>query len=125
MTAADRASTLARLEVDGWELESAEARHAAAPATFRVPPETQRQSLRIGQAAKLIFRIRLEDQAAMTEIATERMWVIVTGRSGRVYEGRLQNQSATTPDFGPGTVVHFLSEHVADIDEPPADYEPL
>jgi hypothetical protein len=52
------------------------------------------------------------------------MWVYITGREGEAYEGRLQNQSEATPDFRPGTVVRFLAEHVADIDDPPPDYEP-
>src|SRR5688500_5768167 len=54
---------LARLETDNWELESAVQRHLSAPSTFRIPPEYERRGLRVGQAAKLIFKIRVFDDA--------------------------------------------------------------
>jgi hypothetical protein len=83
-----------------------------------------RRNLRVGQAAKLLFSIRVYNDDGTSEIHRERMWVFVTARRGTAYEGRLQNRSAVTSDLPPGTVVRFLPEHVADIDDPPADYEP-
>lgn len=118
-------SELASIGADGWELESAVQRNLAAPATFSIPPESERESLRVGQAAKLIFRIRVEDELGSSEIVTERMWVFVTARTGLGYEGRLQSRSQATPDFEVGTPVRFLSEHIADIADPPADFRPL
>jgi hypothetical protein len=115
---------LARLETDNWELESAVRRHRSAPSTFWIPSEDRRRTLRVGRAAKLIFKIRVFDESGNAEVVSERMWVYITGREGEAYEGRLQNQSEATPDFRPGTVVRFLAEHVADIDDPPPDYEP-
>jgi hypothetical protein len=114
----------ARLETHNWELESAVQRHLAAPSTFWIPSSEERRNLRVGQAAKLIFRIRVFDQAGSAEVITERMWVYVTARRGIVYEGRLQNQPESSPDFSLGTVVRFLAEHVADIDNPPPSYIP-
>ena len=115
---------LARLETDNWELANAVERHLSAPSTFFIPPENERRNLRIGQAAKLIFRIRVVDEAGVAEVVTERMWVYVTGKLGAVYEGRLQNQPEATSDFRPGTQVRFLAEHVCDIDDPPKDFQP-
>jgi hypothetical protein len=115
---------LARLDTDNWELESAVHRHRSAPGTFWIPSEDERRKLRVGQAAKLIFKIRVFDENGNAEVITERMWVYITARRGEAYEGRLQNRSAATPDFRPGTAIRFLAEHVADIDDPPPDYKP-
>jgi hypothetical protein len=114
---------LARLETDNWELESAVQRHLSAPSTFWIPPEDERRNLRVGQAAKLIFKIRVLDKAGNAEVVTERMWVYVTSRRAAVYEGRLQSQAEATSDFRPGTQVRFLAEHVCDIANPPRDFQ--
>lgn len=111
-------------EEDGWELESGEARHAAAPTTFWIPSAEARESVQVGRGVKLIFRIETEDEAGELEVAIERMWVYVTGRAGRFYTGRLQSQPDCTPDMQPGFPVAFGPEHIIDIDDPPAGYEP-
>ena len=86
---------LARLDEDGWELESAEARHAAHPDTFHIPPRETRERLRPSQAVKLLFRIEAHYADGTSAIGVERMWAIV---------------------------FRFRPEHVADIETPPRDY---
>jgi hypothetical protein len=115
---------LARLDTDNWELENAVQRHLSAPSTFWIPSEDARRNLKVGQAAKLIFKIRVFDDAGNPEVVTERMWVYVTRRRGDLYEGRLQSQAEATLDFRPGTQVRFLAEHVCDIDDPPRAFQP-
>lgn len=107
-----------RLEEDGWELESAEARHAESPSTFWIPPKQERHEVRPGQAVKLLFRIAEEAGSV------DRMWVYVTTRIGEWYQGWLQNDPGAEVDLGPGSVIWFRAEHIADIDTPPRDYEP-
>ena len=116
---------LARLEVDGWELESAVRRHRAAPDSFLIPSDIRRNSVRVGEGVKLLFRIRVEDDRGVAETVTERMWVYVTATHHGLYEGRLQNQSEFTLDFRPGMIVRFGPEHICDVDSPPPQYEPL
>jgi hypothetical protein len=41
----------------GWTLLSAEERHLAAPKTFEIPTLQERQALRVGDGAKLLFAI--------------------------------------------------------------------
>jgi hypothetical protein len=115
---------MARIDADGWELESAIERHERFPDTFWIPSKADREGLVPGQAVKLIFRLRDAGAGGEDEIATERMWVYVTGRSGDLFEGRLQNVPGTECGLAPGTPVRFLAEHVADIDHPPEDYDP-
>ena len=56
---------LATTERDGWQLESAEARHAANPERFWIPTRLQRETLRPGDGAKLLFRLLTESFAAV------------------------------------------------------------
>lgn len=116
---------LATLAEDGWTLLSAEARHAESPSTFWIPPSAERKSLRVGQAAKLLFCIESVDQEESLDRAVERMWVIVVRLTGEGYVGILENQpNSILPDrnLAPGIEVFFRPEHVADIDSPPGDY---
>jgi hypothetical protein len=112
---------LATIRTDGWELESAEARHAANPETFWIPPRAQREGLQPGDGAKLLFQI-----ASAGSTGVERMWVIVHRRTDDGYVGVLDS-SPTSTDPGAsslvrGCVVVFASEHVADISTPARDY---
>ena len=109
---------LPTLDADGWELESAERRHAAHPGTFWIPARQEREALRPGDGAKLLFRLAG---------GTERMWVIVRQREGPWYVGVLDTTPAAAPDELPaalrrGTDVVFGPEHVADINTPPRQY---
>lgn len=112
---------LANIHVDGWELESAEARHAANPDTFWIPPRARREGLQPGEGAKLLFQI-----ASAGSTGVERMWVIVHRRMDDGYVGVLDS-TPTSPDPGAsslvrGCVVVFAPEHVADISTPARDY---
>ena len=117
----DRTRKFATLEDDSWELESGEIRHRKRPDTFWIPDRAVRENLRIGQAAKLLFRIRSADG---NEIGVERMWAIVVERMGNHYLGILDDEPAST---GPahlhaGTEFLFTAVHVIDIDDPPRAY---
>lgn len=93
-----------------FELDNGEAMHAAAPATFYLPPLEIRTCLVPGDIVKLVFRIEHDG-----EVDVERMWVIVrsTGPSG--YVGALDNQPYCTDELEPGTLVQFGPEHVIQI----------
>jgi len=100
--------TLAR---DGWELESAEDRHARYPAQFEIPGREERTELREGARVKLLFLIREADGT----VGCERMWVTLDRVTGATYEGILESQPATTPILRPGDRIAFGPEHVASI----------
>jgi len=120
---APRPIRLAEVARDGWELRSAEESHRRYGDSFWVPPRADREALRRGQAAKLIFDIADE----MGDISGERMFVIVTEKVGEVYLGILDNQPATLDPDGDaylrfGAEIPFTAEHVIDIAEVPQDY---
>jgi hypothetical protein len=90
-------------------LESAEERHAQYPESFWIPDKEDRNSLRPGDFAKVIFRTYTGDN-----IGGERIWVHVTGRVGDTYIGTLDNDPfIIAKRFG--DCVHFRAEHVIDI----------
>jgi uncharacterized protein YegJ (DUF2314 family) len=93
-----------------WALASAEAR-ATAHDSFRIPPRSERESLRVGNVAKLIF--------VSTDVGSpgERMWVeIVAANAGR-YQGRLRNTPVLMRELTEDDPVEFGPEHVADWSE--------
>ncbi|GGS15912.1 hypothetical protein [Deinococcus knuensis] len=111
-------------ERDGFELLSAEERHAANPGAFWIPTLQVRSGLRRGQAAKLLFDIRFQEDGKPM-LGTERMWVIVSRREGNVYVGVLDSTPRTTAPGDPlqtDVEVPFLPEHVCDTGNPPEDY---
>ena len=107
---------------DGWALESGVAHHNAAPDTFWIPSRRQRQGLRVGDSAKLIFDVAgLHGGAHWADF--ERMWVYVTERVGSTYIGVLDNDPATyeatdATYLVAGAEVPFRAEHVIDIARP-------
>jgi hypothetical protein len=115
---------LAELAVDGWELESGEARQSENPEKFWIPERALRDSLRVGQLVQLLFQIQGQDDDGNAEVNVERMWVEVDGRIGGLYVGTLRNQPATI-EAGQGldfkSRVAFRSEHIIDIRD---GYEP-
>jgi hypothetical protein len=118
---------LPTLEKDFWALISGEVRHAESPQSFWIPELTKRESLTVGQAAKLIFEIESEDENGEVERNTERMWVVVSEVVPPYFIGRLTNRPASaeeSEDFYlvEGVEVPFLPEHVIDIDDPPHDF---
>ena len=114
----------ANWEIDGWELESGESRHAEAPATFWIPPSADRGALKPGDYAKLIFRIALDSSDDACSV--ERMWVLVRGRVDKTYFGILQNEPDAieeNDELWIGSEVPFRAEHVIDIE--PADKDSI
>jgi hypothetical protein len=115
------------MDVDSWELESGEQRHADAPDSFWIPTRSERTSLRVGQAAKLLFAIEADDDGQVI-VSVERMWVFVREvLDGGDYMGILDNVPGSfdpTPDMylALGVEIPFRAEHVIDIANPPQDY---
>jgi hypothetical protein len=116
---------LATLEHDLWQLRSGEASHRQHPETFWIPPLQQRQNLKRGQAARLIFDIEAEEDGTVV-VGGERMWVIVAEKIGDTYIGILDNQPALERSDSVylrfGAEVPFRAEHVIDISQPPPEY---
>ncbi len=111
---------------DGWKLESGERRHADFPDSFQIPAREERENLRPGLGAKLIFAIQVEEEDGALTIDTERMWVVVTEIVDGGYLGLLDNQpSCLDPDgeqyLVQGAEIPFRAEHVIDIDLIPQD----
>ena len=101
-----------------WSLDDGEAVHREAPDTFWMPPKEQRESLRPGDIAKLMFRMVLRDPATGEEQEkVERMWVGVTSREGQGYRGALDNDPHYTRDLAAGAEVAFEPRHVIRIYE--------
>ena len=111
------------IEIDYWELRSAEASHAKHGDEFWIPPLEARQTVKRGQAARLIFDIKVDNEGEL-KVVGERMRVIVKEKIGDTYIGILDNQPACS-DFEDdvylclGAEVPFLAEHIIDIDTPP------
>ena len=117
---------LATFERDFWQLRSGEESHLKNPDSFWLPPLADRQNLRRGQAARLIFEIEGDDDGVV-RVQGERMWVIVAERLGDTYVGILDNQPACLEPADNvylrfGAEVPFRAEHVIDIAQPPAEY---
>jgi hypothetical protein len=105
-------------DIDGWCLEDGEAYHTAAPHTFWIPERQRRESLEVGDLAKLIFRISVDNAAE--NISVERMWVLVRERTPDGYLGVLDNEPdaiAENDEFWLGTELPFSAKHVINIDE--------
>ena len=103
-------------ELDGWDLDNGEEYHAAAPATFWIPPRSERENLQVGDYAKLIFRISLDSEDDPCSV--ERMWVLVRGRIGDCYFGILDNEPdgiEENEELWLGTELPFRAEHVINI----------
>jgi hypothetical protein len=107
-------------DLEGWALRSGVEAHERAPETFWIPDERTRVSLAVGDFAKLIFEISVEDTEE--PVSVERMWVIVREVQGGQYFGLLDNEPdaiAPNDEFWVGTEIPFGPEHV--INFMPAD----
>ena len=118
---------LATFERDYWQLRSGEVSHREHPDKFWIPPREERDNLKRGQSARLIFDIEGEDEDGNVEVQGEKMWVTISERIGDFYIGILENQPACLEPaenvyLRMGAEVPFLAEHVIDIADPPADY---
>ncbi|MFO1370695.1 MAG: hypothetical protein U1F46_17065 [Marinagarivorans sp.] len=114
-------------EDDFWELRSGEKCHAENPESFWIPNVEDRRSLKVGDAAKLIFDIEGEDEDGKIEVQGERIYVIVSEVHPGYYIGILDSQPACIDPkegfyLGLGVEVPFKPEHVIDIDRPPQEY---
>ncbi len=49
------------MAIDGWQLLDGEEHHRWAPATFSIPTRLEREGLRAGDFAKLMFEIAVGD----------------------------------------------------------------
>src|SRR5437868_4001837 len=97
------------------------------PDSFWIPPFEQRDALRRGDAAKLLFDIEAHEEDGSVGVQRERMWVIVAERVQGVYLGILDNQPACLELSDKvylrfGAEIPFLAEHIIDIGHPPAEY---
>lgn len=108
----------------GWVLVSAVERNVASPDTFNIPSELARNSLKRGDAAKILFDIETKEGGIIVDRGVDRMWVIVTSVTGAGYIGVLDSD----PGYGEnlklaqGDLIEFGAEHVSKIDNPPAEY---
>lgn len=114
------------IAVDYWELRSAEESHAKYGDKFWIPTLAERQNIKRGQAARLIFDIQVDKEGEL-EVKGERMYVIVSEKVGDTYIGILDNQPAyVDPEdnfyLSFGAEIPFLTKHVIDIDFPPQDW---
>ena len=106
------------IEADGWCLEDGEARHTEAPDTFWIPDRESREHLELGDLAKLIFRISVDNLEE--PVAVERMWVVVRERVGDWYLGVLDNEPdaiGENDELWVGTEVPFAARHVINIEQ--------
>lgn len=96
-----------------YTLENVERLNAAHPATFHIPSRTEREGLRRGDVAKLIFTL----PKPINGCESERMWVEVTGRDGDDYLGELDNDPLFPDELGIKwrSPVRFRACHVASI----------
>jgi uncharacterized protein YegJ (DUF2314 family) len=92
-----------------WTLDNAEAR-AAAHASFKIPSRSEREDLRAGDLAKLIF----VDAADRGSARGERMWVEVMAVEVGRYRGRLRNTPVVIQGLEADDPVEFGPDHVAD-----------
>jgi hypothetical protein len=114
----------ATIDRDGWTLRSGEERQARHPETFRLPDRRERDSLRPGDAAQLLFEIETKEAGRVVDRGVDRLWVIVKARTERGYRGVLDSDPgrADALSLRPGTEVHFRPEHVIAIGRPPDGY---
>jgi hypothetical protein len=118
---------LASLDLDSWQLRSAEESHERNPDTFWLPPRDARNDLRRGQAARLMFDIHERQPDGSLAVQGERMWAIIAERLGDTYIGILDNQPVSVErDSGAylcfGAEIPFRADHVIDIADPPGEY---
>lgn len=93
-----------------YKLDNGVELHRQYPETFEIPPVEQRESLRVGDIVKLIFRIEFDDEAHV-----ERMWVQVKEVRTEFYIGALDNDPYCTDEIRSGMRVEFHADHVIQI----------
>ena len=94
-----------------YTLDNGAETHREFPDTFEIPSQAERESLRPGDLAKLMFRIEFDDEAHV-----ERMWVQVAEVKPEFYVGVLDNDPDCTEEIRIGMRVEFHADHVIQID---------
>lgn len=107
------------LDDHGWELESAEERHANSP-TFEIPELAERSSLQVGQMVQLLFLfpakedgLFLIDDDGEPIVQCERMWVTIQHVDRGRYHGQLESLPCSSDVISPGDIIAFGPEHVS------------
>jgi hypothetical protein len=119
---------IANFEDDYWQLRNGERSHKENPETFWIPKLDQRESLKVGDAAKIILEIECENDDGEIVIEAERGYAIVSEIVGDQYIGILDFQPVCIEKGQAdiylcfGAEIPFSPEHVVDIDRPPEDY---
>lgn len=109
MTSSDAAERVP----EAWGLLDAEAQHAAFPDSFPIPDRADRDALRAGDMAKLVFVL---DPPPASGPNAERMWVEVRrARPDGGYDGWLTNQPVVIDHLAPASIIVFESIHVTEI----------
>ncbi len=104
-----------------WSLLDAVEQAAANPRSFFIPDRDEREALRPGDIAKVVFQVG--DQS-VDGIGGERMWVEVTDRARGGYVGRLTNEPVVVTDLSRGARIEFEPRHVIQLpggDDVPPD----
>ena len=108
-------------EEHGWELESAEERHAQAPDTFQIPDQEERGNLQVNQRVQLLFLFIVAASDGTPEIQCEKMWVTIDLASQGRYQGTLNSRPASSGAVAPGDLISFRPQHVASVLIPKTD----
>ena len=111
---------MATLDVEGWELESAEERHALAPDSFHIPSRDERVSLQEGQRVQLLF-LMLVRGSIPEGIMCEKMWVTIDEVTQDGYRGTLDSMPASSNAIAPGDAVTFEPKHISCVLVPKSD----
>jgi hypothetical protein len=88
-----------------YTLLNAEKERRQNPRSFSIPRSEQRKNLPVGQIVKLIFD-------PCSGGFSERMWVVVTGKTQSGYVGKLDDTPAFIRGLNAGDTVLFGPEHV-------------
>lgn len=111
---------LRTLEIDSWQLQSAETSRLRNPAPFLLPPPELRRDLKPGDAVRLIFDVETRDGLGTAMLTSVRLWVVVRERVGDVHVGTLDTEPGILPWKNPeglrrGVEIPFKAEHVIEI----------
>ncbi|WP_440904789.1 DUF2314 domain-containing protein [Catenovulum sp. SX2] len=98
-----------------WYLEDGVARNKEFPSTFFIPKQWKKALVGQGDIVKLMFNISFTDDGKEA-CEIERMWVIVTEKSGDLYKGVLDNDPYCTSELKSGVSVEFEGRHIIAIE---------
>ncbi|MEZ9412553.1 DUF2314 domain-containing protein [Vibrio lentus] len=102
-------------EKDHYQLDNGEELNKEYPDSFWIPDKEVRESLKVGDSVKLIFR--MEETKGSEDVSVERMWVEITAKYPNYYEGKLDNDPDGSDCVLCGQLVIFQSSHVIEVYE--------